>query len=403
MRIRIPPLPLLLALVLPAPGAAGELGLPNRELVLDGTLQSIDYLEDMLAALGYHDPGDRPAPAEVLSLVALVELTRQQTGLVSDAIADDPELGTTEDGEAALELLADGLEQLAGVDLLLDLARAPTVRVLENAIQEALDLHVASLSAVQGHPGRFVAGGRFDDEVEAHWHKLRFQLERLADNGIPFDAAAFFEGFAVRGKASLAALRLGLDPDDGVKLDFKGNALRLRGASKLALTGGVAATFELPDEFTLFVSYQLPEKLSRKKLAALVDYSAGLYLASEGGPSPAASFFIEHQTTEQGFLQSFVAQSLAPQPAQVLETFPHTSASLSRRLRTFAVKDSDSLRLGILYREGDQEILAARDIPYVGSLPALSLYFRNGTRRTTVEIDNLLIFSQPYNVTVPEL
>jgi len=239
--------------------------------------------------------------------------------------------------------------------------------------------------------------------VEPHWHKLGFQLGRLADNGIPFDLTAFFEGFVVRTKPKLALARLGFEADDGVKLDFKGDSLRLRGASKLPFTGGVAASFALPDEFTLFASYRLPDKLSAKKLAALVDYSAGLYLASEAGPSPAASFFIEHQTTAQGLVQSFVAQSLAPQPAQVLETFPHASASLTRRLRTFAVKDADSLRLGILYREGDVEVLQAREIPYVGALPALSLYFRNGTKRTTALIDNLLIFTQPHVVTVPEL
>ena len=257
---------------------------------------------------------------------------------------------------------------------------------------------MASLSAVQGRPERFVNGRHFDDEARPHWDKLSFNLERLMDNGIPFDRTAFLEAFSVRGKPLLAALRIGLDPDDGVKLDFKGAALRLRGASKLPFTGGVALDFRLPEEFTLFVSYQLPEKLSGKKLAALVDYSAGLYLATASGPAPVASFVLEHQTTAQGFAQSFVTEG-----ATILETFPHLSPSLTRRVRTFAVKDADSLRLGILYREGDQEILAARDIPYVGELPFASLYFRNGTKRTTIEIDNLLIFSQPHVITPPDL
>jgi hypothetical protein len=403
MRLLPPLLASLLAVAAPLPAAAGGLGLPNRQVVLEGTVDSIEYLEDMLDLLGYLDPGDRPAPAELITLAALTESARQQTTLVVDAIENDPELGTSLEGGFALDFLADGLDQLTGIDLLLDLARTPTVRALEDAIQEAIDLQVASLGAVQGRPDRFAPGRRFDDEVEPHWHKLGFVLERLADNGIPFDPTAFFEGFVVRTKPKLALERLGFAPDDGIKLDFKGGSLRLRGVSKLPFTGGVAASFALPDQFTLFASYRLPEKLSGKKLEALLDYSVGLYLASEAGPSPAASFVIEHQTTQQGFLQSFVAQTLAPQPGQVLETFPHASVSLTRRLRAFAVKDGDSLRLGILYREGDVELIQARDIPYLGALPYLSLYFRNGTKRTTIEIDSLLILTQPYVVTVPEL
>jgi hypothetical protein len=80
----------------------------------------------------------------------------------------------------------------------------------------------------------------------------------------------------------------------------------------------------------------------------------------------------------------------------VVQIFPHGAPSLERRLRCFLTKDADSITLGVLQKDGDVETLHSREIPLLADLPYVSFYIRNGTKRSPVEVDNLLIFSEPY-------
>jgi hypothetical protein len=301
-------------------------------------------------------------------------------------------LSATPEGTQARAFSEDALDEIEGLTLFLSDSKPARVRAVEATLRELVALYVAGITAIQGRGDRFAPGRHFDDEVSTHWRKLNFVLPRLVDNGLPDDRSVFFEGFSARGKPETAAWRMGLVPDDGIRFDFKADALTMRGASKEPTTGGLALEI-VPSgpEFTMMATFTLPEKLSRKQRQALTGFSAGLYLASDGGATPATSFVVEHQASPEGFVQSFVADGPA-----VVQIFPHGAPSLERRLRTFLTKDADSITLGVLQKDGDVETLHSREIPLLADLPYVSFYLRNGTKRSRVEVDNLLVFLQPY-------
>ena len=387
---------LLAALLAPVPVLAG-FG-PGRQVLAAAALDSIDPLEDALELLETeYEPGDTIDAVTEGAIAGLLDAALVNTDQLLDAVAAEPELAGRPDRDVALGFGENAIDQMLVTDLVLDGTKPVKAGRLHDAIEEALDLHAGLLTAVQGRPRRFVVARALGTDVEAQWGELHSILAELADHGVPNDRTALFESFQVRAKPPAILERAGFTADLGIGCDFKRGVLGLRGAGKEPATGGVRFGVGLPEQFTLLVSLALPEKLRSKQLAALAGTSAGVYLASDAGPTPASSFVVEHQLTPQGFAQSFVAQG-----PNVVETFPLGTPSLERRLRTVVVKDADSIRLGLIQRDGEVEALHDVELPFAGSLPFLSLYVRNATKKARVEFDDLLIFVQPYAVAVPE-
>jgi hypothetical protein len=386
--------------------AAGSLAIPAathgitpaRQLLLDAAVDSIEHLEEAIDILETNlEPGDAVDPVSEGAIAGLLDLAIANSELLGAAIADDPELTGAPERDPAIAFTNDAIDQMLGTGLLVDGTKPIKAKKLAEALEDALDLHVASLTALQGRPDRFLAGRTFERETEAHWGKLDWLLPRLADDGIPFDRTAFFETFAVRGRPATILERVRLRDDLGVRIDFKNQVLGLSGDGKVPITGGVALDRSLSQQYTVLASFELPAKIGRQRLDALTGFSTGLYVASDGGPTPASSFVVEHQTTPQGFQQSFVASG-----STIIATHPHGAPSLSRRLRTFVVKGPDFVRLGFIQRDGDVSTVHATEVPTTAELPYLSFYVRNGTKKTRVEIDNLLIFVQPHPIGVEE-
>jgi Flp pilus assembly secretin CpaC len=69
---------------------------------------------------------------------------------------------------------------------------------------------------------------------------------------------------------------------------------------------------------------------------------------------------------------------------------------------TAITKDGGSLTLAALLRDGAAETKVETSVPEVGSLPVLGLYFRNGTKRSRLEVDDLFVFVTPQIVEVDE-
>jgi hypothetical protein len=371
---------------------------PARQLLLEANVDSIEYIEEAIDLLETTlEPGDPVDPVTEGAIAGLLDLAIENTELLGGAIADDPELTGAPERDPALAFTNDAIDQMIGTGLLIDGTKPIKAKKLAEALEDARDLQVATLTALQGRPDRFVPGRTFEREIDAHWGKVGWLLPRLGDDGIPFDRTLIFETFAVRGKPATVLERLGFAFDAGIGADFKGGVLGLRGLEGTPITGGVSFGRTLSEQYTAIASFELPQKIGRQRLDALNGFSAGLYVASDRSAAPASSFVIEHQTTNQGWVQSFVAQG-----STIVATFPHGSPSLDRRLRTFAVRDGDSVRLGVIQRDGDVSTVHAIELPLATTLPYLSLYFRNGTKKTRVEIDNLMIFATPYPIGVKE-
>jgi hypothetical protein len=370
---------------------------PARQLLLEATVDSIDSLEEAFDFLTTLDPGDPVDPVTEGAISGLLDLAIDNTEFLIAALAVDPELTGAPERDPILAFTNDAIDQMLGTGLLVDGTKPVKAKKLAEALEDARDLHVASLAALQGRPDRFLPGRTFEREIDAHWGKLGWLLPRLGDDGIPFDRTVIFETFAVRGKPAPVLTRLGFEWDPGIGVDFKGGVLGLRGLEKTPITGGVSFGQTLSEQYTAVASFDLPAKIGRQRLDALNGFSAGVYVASDRSSAPASSFVIEHQTTDHGWVQSFVAQGSA-----IVATYPHGSPSLDRRLRTFVVRDGDSVRLGFIQRDGDVATVHAIDLPLLGSLPYVSLYIRNGTKKTRVEIDNVMFFSTPYPIGVEE-
>jgi hypothetical protein len=392
--------PLLVAALLAPPAAAAELDEPVRQVLIEAAIVALDDVRLMQLGVEPFDRKDRIDPATEAAQLGLLGQAQADTQIVITMIAAQPGFNATPDAAAALTFAAGALGEMEDVNALLTGPKPVKIGKLEDATQQVVDHLVATIPALQGRPDRFLPGKHLDDEVGPYFDKLDFNLVRLEDNGIPYELGAFFETFTAKGKIVPALARIGVVPDLGVKVELKDGVLALRPDSKTLATGGVRLVQTLPDEFTVFVTYTLPDKLGKKAIDALTGYSMGLAVSSDATATPAQTFVVEHQTSELGFVQTFTAGATSL-GSTTFDTFVHATPSLERRLRTFVVKDADSVQLGVLYREGDVETLHQSSVPYVGSLPVLNLYFRNGTKKIKAEADNLLVLITPHTIVTP--
>jgi hypothetical protein len=393
--------PLLATTLLAAPAAAAELDDPVRQVLIEAAIVAVGDVQLMQLGVEPFDRKDHIDPATEAAQLGLLGQVQADTQALITMIAAQPTFNSTPDAAAALTFAAGALGEMEDVNALLTGPKPAKIGKLEDATQQVLDPLVATLPALQGRPDRFLPGKHLDDEAEPYFDKLDFTLGRLEDNGIPYDPGAFFETFTARGKLPAALERIGIVPDLDVKVELRNGVLALRPVSKTPATGGVRLVQTLPDQFTLFVNFTLPDKLGKRAIDALTGYSMGLAVSSDATASPAQTFVVEHQTSPLGVVQTFTAGA-TPLGSTTLDTFVYATPSLERRLRTFVVKDADSVQLGVLYREGDTEVLHKSEVPYLGALPLVSFYFRNGTKKIKAEVDNLLIFVTPYTIVTPE-
>jgi hypothetical protein len=190
----------------------------------------------------------------------------------------------------------------------------------------------------------------------------------------------------------------GLNAGPGVRSRFRKGALELSGDANTPADGSADLQITLPEAYTVLLSFALPERVSARQREALTDFSVGVLVATDASADPAEVFLVEHQTTPEGFAQTFTATN----DNTILEVFPHTTPSLTRVMTTAITKDGGTLTLATLLRDGGAETKVETSVPVLGDLPVLGLYFRNGTKRTRVLFDDLFIFLTPQIIEAEE-
>ena len=160
--------------------------------------------------------------------------------------------------------------------------------------------------------------------------------------------------------------------------------------SKLPVTSGLDFAPRLSENFTILMTIRLPEQRGDRPREELNGFSVGIKVSTDPSNNPAEAVFIEHQTSPDGWVQSFTGTQ-----SGVVQTFPHATASPTREITSFITKNGGAVVVGSLLKDGLSEKLIQSNVSVLGELPALGLYFRNGTTKTTVDADNLLIFVTP--------
>ena len=252
---------------------------------------------------------------------------------------------------------------------------------------------MGAISALQARAERIALDGQFLRNANALRDLLVAAFPWLADHGLPDDGDVLHEPFEVGRRAGLAQL-IGLNASPSVRSRFRDGALEISGAERTPQDGSLDFQIVLPESFTVLVSFALSERLGAKQAAALTDFSAGVLVASDATASPAEGFVVEHQTTPEGFAQTFTATT----DNVVLDVCSHATASRSRVVTTAITKDAGTLSLATLLVDGSSETKLESTVPVLGNLPVLGIYFRNGSKLTRLRIDDLFVFVTPHLV-----
>jgi len=388
------PSALLVAVLLAAlarDAAATVLGGATEQVVIEAVLKSVSRHELMELGIDAFRTGERiDAPSET-QLLADVGETLSFTGDAITALEADGAVTASPAGAAALGMLqlARGEQQaLAG---LLAEAGLPKAKQVRAPLEASRGFQVGAISALQARAERLPVDRRFLRDANALRDRLLGVLPWLADHGLPDDGDVLHEPFEV-GRRSTLAERIGLNAGPGVRSRFRDGALELSGAGKTPADGSVDFQIVLPEGFTVVVRIALPGRLGAKQQAALADFSAGILVASDATPTPAEGFVVEHQTTPEGFAQTFTATT----DNVILDVFPHPGASLSRVVTTAIARDGGTLTLTTLLSDGSSETKLETTAPVLGDLPVIGFYFRNGTARTRLRVDDLFVFVTPH-------
>jgi hypothetical protein len=383
-----PPL-FVCALWLAAATPAAALDLGQNQVLIDATLVSISKHEQMADAIDFFDP---QLPIDVVTKFQVgtaAGIATSQTQSVITAIQGDAALAASPVGAAALGYLELARDEQLELAARLDTQDSPKAKDLLTPVLAGLSFQVAAVNALQGRPDRFAAGRRAAREASAFWSDYTIVRHWLAAHGLPTNANTLFEPFpGGKGKTSLD--RIGLFPQPDVRAGIRDGQLELAALSKLPVTSGLDFAPRLTENFTILMTIRLPEQRGDRPREELNGFSAGIKVSTDPSNNPAETVFIEHQTSPDGWVQSLTGTQ-----SGVFQTFPHASASPTREITSFIIKSGGSVVVGSLLKDGQSERLIQSAVSVLGELPALGLYFRNGTTKTTLDADNLLIFLTP--------
>jgi hypothetical protein len=381
-------LALLLACFDFASAAADELG--ANQVLIDATLVSVSRHVSMEFGLIGFEPNERIDASTEAAIATDLAIAKAQTQSVIDAIVADVALASSPVGVRTLGHLDLARAEQLEAEELLDDEGFPKSKTLRLLIVLGASFQNAAVVTLQGRPERFSEGKRAAAEAAEYTWAFNQMLPFLVNHGLS-GLAALYEPFS-GGKGNALAEGIGLVTGPDAQFRVRKGQVEISTRLKEASTAGVDLGIDLPEDFTVLVSYTLPQKGSDKPRDELEGFSAGVKLTSDRSANPAEAFFIEHQTSPQGFVQSFTASKTA-----VIDVFPHVAPSLGRQITSFLVKDGDTLVMGGLLKDGANEtLIQSEDIPVVGDLPVLGFFFRNGTRKTPIQADNLLIYVTPF-------
>lgn len=393
------PLLLVLALSLAGFERASAAPLGANQVLIEATLVSVSQHESMLTELYLSglEPGERIDASTQAEFALDLAIAKTQTQSVIDSIVADAALATSPIGVRALDHLDLARAAQSDAEELLDDDDdgPPKFKPLWAALALGRSFQIAALVSLQGRPDRFSAGKRA--AAEAGEYALSWvTLTSFPMFGGPFnrsDLVEIFSGGKAKGLASGSGLVAGPD----ARFSVRKGQVEISARLKEPVTSAVDFGIDLPEDFTVLITYKLPAKGGVEPRDELEDFSAGVKLTSDRSANPAEAFFVEHQTSAQGFSQSFTASKTG-----VIDVFPHAAPSLTREITSFLVKDGDELVLGALLKDGANEtLIRSDDIPVGGDLPVLGFFFRNGTRKTPIQADNLLISITPHVINEP--
>jgi len=386
---------LVCALSLAASGRSAALDLGENQVLVEATIVSITEHEAMQLGLAPFEPSEQIDAFTETQLESSAGLAAAQTQSVITAIQADTSLAASPVGLAALDHLQLARMEQTHLQVLLDAVGFPKAKDALAPVIAGLNFQVAAVNALQGRPDRFSEGNRLVREAGEFWSAYTGVLPWLQIHGLPTDRSALFEPFSP-GKSKTLAEAIGLIPGPDVRLGFRKGKFELSALSKEPVTSGADFGFRLSDDFTVLITFSLPEQGGDKPRDELAGFSAGLKVTTDASGNPAEAFFIEHQTTPEGWGQSFTSTKTS-----ILDVFPHGTPSLTRQITSFLVKDEDEIVIGSVLKDGSSETLIQSSVPVLGEVPVLGLFFRNGTKKTRLEADNLIIFVTPHLVSEP--
>ena len=384
------------ALALALAGAAASrparaFGEASRQVLIDATFVAVELNDQIVFDLGAFKPGQRLDPTTEATLSALASDASAANASAIGALQGDPLVGT-QDGAVALVALSIAASESQRLSDLLAEPGEPKAGKVEKPARLARSLQRAAVVALQGRPTRFRVNGSLERAIGDFWDESGDVLQRYLANGLPDDRGALVEPFSGGPKGHLVE-DAALVPGPGMRAKVKKDELELSADGKGPVSAGIDLNVPLGPSYTALVTLKLSPKLSTKQRAGLDGFSAGLQVATDASADPAELFVVEHQTTPDGWVQSFIASKTG-----VLDTFPHASADPLREITSFAVKDGNVLTIGALLTDASgQTKVEHTNIPVVGDLPVLGLYFRNNDK-VKLLADDLIIFSTPHLV-----
>jgi hypothetical protein len=374
-----------------APSPARAFGEPARQVLIEATLLVVERHDGILSELEPLRSGQRLDPALEASLAAATAQAADAAGDALDLIEADP-LADAQDGAAALVLLSIAAGETDALAALLAEEGEPKAGKVAKPARLARSLAVAAVTSLQGRPGRLPLGRGLDREASDYWGEVRDLFPFLLAHGLPADPGALVEPMSGGPKGRLLE-RASLLPGPGMRAKPKKDELELSADGQGPVSAGLDLNVPLGPGYTALVTLKLPPRLRTRQREALAGVSAGFKVTTDASADPAEAFFVEHQLSPDGWVQSFVASK-----TQVLETFPHASADPLREITSFVVKDGSTLTLGALLRDGSGETKIERSgIPVLGDVPVLGLFFRNNDKAKLVA-DDLIVFTTPHLV-----
>lgn len=382
-------------LFLPFLDPAAAIDLDENQVLIEATIVSITQHELMGIDLAPFEPGEVIDAFTRAQLLPKAELAATQTQSVITAIEGDASLAASPVGVAALSHLEIAHVEQIQILVALDALDLPKAKDLTTPLALGIHFQVAAVNALQGRPGRFSEGKKADREAREFWSAYTSLLPWIESHGLPTDRSGLFEPFSGgNGKTLLDGI--GFDPGDYTRFKIRKGRLEFSSLSKEPMTSGADFEIDLPDDFTVLLTFTLPEKGGDKPRDEYAGFSAGLKVTTDRSSNPAEAFFIEHQTSPQGWAQSFTSTKTS-----IIQVYPHGTPSRTRQITSFLVKDDDEIVIGGLLKDGANETLIQNEVPVLGNVPVLGFFFRNGTKKTVVEADDLLIFLTPHVIEEP--
>lgn len=385
----------VLALSLAVSGEAAAIDIDQYQVLIDATIVSISRHREIGFELQGYEPNEPISGASEAAITADLAVAAAATQGVIDSIVADAALASSPIGARALDHLRLARAEQDEIDAALDDDDGPPrAKVLVDPAVLGRQFQSAAIGSLQGRPERFSSGKRAAREVSQVDVALIETSATLQQLGLPLDPDLFEPFSGGKGKGLL--LGSGFVPAMETRLAVKKGALEFSALAKDPTTAGLDFVPTLSENFTVILKLRLGGKRGDKPRDELANFSTGVKLTSDASGDPAEAFLIEHQTSPDGFQQTFTATKTA-----IVDVFPHGTASQTREIINFLVKDGDDLTLGALLVDGANQTLVQSEVPVLGQLPVLGAYFRDGTKKTPVQMTDLLIYITPQIIEEP--